>query len=131
MTEPEKDAMTVESDAPAAVRRSGLKNPEAAVRGLGSGTLALEAIVLLLAIAPLSVFAGDRRGPAIGTVLALTVLCVLLAGVMKRSWAWNGGTLIQVLLLAGGFLHWSLAALGVVFGLAWAYATHVRRSILG
>ena len=41
---------------------------------------------------------------------------------MKRRWAWHAGHGLQVLLLLAGLLHWSLAALGVIFGAAWAYA---------
>lgn len=112
-------------------RRSGLRNPEAAVRGLGAGTLVLEAIVLLLAIQPIRILGGDLSGWGIGVVVALAVLAVLLAGVIKRRWAWHAGTALQVLLLAAGLLHWSLAALGLIFGAAWAYATYVRKTILG
>jgi hypothetical protein len=120
MTEPEENA----------TRRSGLRNPEAAVRGLGSGTLALEAIVLLLAIQPIRILGGDLSGWGIGLVIGLAVVAVVLAGAMRKLWAWNAGTALQVILLAGGLAHWSLAVLGVIFGLAWAYATYVRRSIL-
>jgi hypothetical protein len=112
-------------------RRSGLRNPQAAVRGLGAGTLVLEAIVLLLAIQPIRIFGGDLSGWGVGAVITLAVLCLLVAGVMKRRWAWHVGTALQVLLLAAGLFHWSLAALGLIFGAAWAYATYVRRSILG
>lgn len=112
-------------------RRSGLRNPDAAVRGLGSGTLALEAIVLLLAIQPIRVLGGDLSGWGIGVVVALAVLCALVAGSMRRRGAWAAGTVLQVLLVAAGLVHWSLAALGLIFGAAWAYASYVRRSILG
>lgn len=112
-----------------AVRRSGLKNPGAAVRGLGAGTLALEAIVLLLAIQPILILGGDLSGFGVGVVVALAVFAALLAGMMKRSWAWMAGTVLQVLLLAAVFLHWSLGALGLIFGAAWVYALSVRRTI--
>jgi Protein of unknown function (DUF4233) len=112
-------------------RRSGLRNPEAAVRGLGAGTLALEAIVLLLAIQPIRILGGDLSGWGIGVVVALAVAAALVAGSMRRRWAWHAGTGLQVLLLASGLLHWSLAALGLIFGLTWAYATSVRHKILG
>ena len=112
-------------------RRSGLRNPEAAVRGLGSGTLILEAIVLLLAIQPIRVLGGDLSGWGIGVVVALAVVAAVLAGRMRRSWAWHAGTVLQALLLVSGLLHWSLAALGLIFGLTWAYAISVRRKILG
>jgi uncharacterized protein DUF4233 len=115
-------------DAP---RRSGLRNPEAAVRGLGAGTLGLEAIVLLLAIQPIRILGGHLGGWGIGAVVALAVLAILLAGSMRRSWAWPAGTALQALLLLSGLLHWSLAALGLIFGATWAYASYVRRRILG
>ncbi|NES17302.1 MULTISPECIES: DUF4233 domain-containing protein [Micromonospora] len=121
----------VEGSAGPGQRRSGLRNPERAVRGLGAGTLALEALVLLLAIQPIRVVGGHLSGAAIGAIVGLAVACVLLAGQMKRSWAWPAGTVLQGLLLLSGLLHWSLLVLGVMFALVWAYALHVRRVILG
>lgn len=111
-------------------RRSGLRDPDKAVRGLGAGTLALEALVLLLAIQPIRVVGGDLSGVAVAAIVALAVACVVVAGQMKRAWAWNAGTVLQGLLLLSGLLHWSLFALGVIFALVWAYALHVRRVIL-
>ncbi|AEV82259.1 hypothetical protein ACWT_1242 [Actinoplanes sp. SE50] len=131
MTGPEENAAPVGDEAGAGPRRSGLRNPEAAVRGLGAGTLALEAIVLLLAIQPIRILGGHLSGWGIGLVIGLAVVAALLAGCMRQRWGWGAGTALQVLLLASGLVHWSLAALGVIFGLAWAYATYVRRSILG
>ncbi|MFJ6199713.1 DUF4233 domain-containing protein [Micromonospora sp. NPDC092111] len=112
-------------------RRSGLRNPEAAVRGLGAGTLGLEALVLLLAIQPIRVVGGHFGGAAIAATVALAVAAVLLAGLIRRPWAWPAGTVLQGLLLLAGLLHWSLFGLGVIFALVWAYALHVRRVILG
>ncbi|MFE9652621.1 DUF4233 domain-containing protein [Micromonospora sp. NPDC006431] len=112
-------------------RRSGLRNPDKAVRGLGAGTLALEALVLLLAIQPIRVVGGHLSGTAVGVIVALAVACVVLAGQMKRSWAWHAGTVLQGLLMLSGLLHWSLLVLGVIFALVWAYALHVRRVVLG
>ncbi|MFC0033976.1 DUF4233 domain-containing protein [Micromonospora chaiyaphumensis] len=112
-------------------RRSGLRNPDKAVRGLGAGTLALEALVLLLAIQPIRVVGGDLGGAAVAAIVVLAVACVVLAGQMKRPWAWHAGTVLQGLLLLSGLLHWSLFALGVIFALVWVYALHVRRVILG
>ncbi|GAA1795868.1 DUF4233 domain-containing protein [Planosporangium flavigriseum] len=109
--------------------KPGLRNPAAAVRGAGAGTLAVEAIVLLLAIAPLAKIGGAARGPAIVLVLVLAVAAVLLAGLLRHTWAWWAGLVVPVGLLAGGALHWSLAALGVVFGLLWAYVLNVRRAV--
>jgi hypothetical protein len=110
--------------------RPGLRNPLAAVRGAGAGALAVEALVLLLAIAPLARIGGAGRGTAIGLVVALAVLAGLLAGMLRHDWAWWAGLVVPVGLLAGGWLHWSLGVLGVVFGLLWGYMLNVRRTIL-
>ena len=128
---PEENATSAGSEPGAATPRSGLRNPQAAVRGLGAGTLVLEAIVLLLAIQPIRILGGHLSGWGVGAVIALAVAGAALAGMMKRRWAWPAGTVLQVLLLACGLLHWSLAVLGLIFGAAWAYASYVRRSILG
>ena len=115
---------------PSGAAASGLRNPRRRY-GLGAGTLALEAMVLLLAIQPIRVLGGDSAAGAIGRGGRLAVLAAALAGMMRRRWAWPAGTVLQVLLLVGGLLHWSLAALGLIFGAAWAYASYVRRTILG
>ena len=122
---------TGEGAAASGARRSGLRNPAAAVRGLGAGTLTLEAIVLLLAIQPIRVMGGHLGGWGIGAVVALAVLAILLAGMMRRPWAWSAGTVLQVLLLASGLFHWSLTVVGLIFTAAWGYALYVRRTILG
>jgi Protein of unknown function (DUF4233) len=127
----DRDAARVEGEPGGAPRPSGLRNPEAAVRALGAGTLGLEALVLLLAIQPIRILGGDLSGWGVGAVIVLAVLCAVVAGCMKRRWAWPAGTVLQALLLAAGLLHWSLAVLGLIFGGAWAYATYVRRTILG
>jgi hypothetical protein len=108
-----------------------LRNPQAAVRGLGAGTLILEAIVLLLAIQPIRILGGHLSGWGIAAVIALAVLAILLAGLMSRPWAWIAGAVLQALLIACGLLHWSLAVIGIIFAGAWGYAAYVRRTILG
>jgi len=112
-------------------RPSGLRNPAAAIRGVGAGTLAAEGLVLLLAIVPLRVLGANLTGLAIGFVVVLALVCFVLAGLMRRSWAWIAGAAVPVLLVVGGFVfHPSLAAIGVVFALVWIYALYVRASVL-
>jgi hypothetical protein len=128
MTDQDRDGTAA---GPAGPKPSGLRNPAAAVRALGSGTLIAEAVVLLLAIQPIRILGGSLSGTGVVVVIALAVLAVLVAGTMKRPWAWHLGTALQACLLLAGFLHWSLAALGVIFAATWAYASYVRRTILG
>src|SRR5207253_8912597 len=111
-------------------RQSGLRNPAAAVRGMGAGALAIEALVLLMAIVPLTKVAGHRTGPAVGAAVALAVLCAVLAGLLRYRWAWYAATVLQVVLFACGLLHVAFAVLGVLFGAVWGYVLSVRRSVL-
>jgi hypothetical protein len=112
-------------------RPSGLRNPAAAVRAVGAGALGGMALVLLLAVVPLAKVGGPHRSFAVWLVLALAVVAGVLAGLLRRPWAWWAALVVPVALLAAGRLHWSLYMLGVLFGLVWAYALRVRRSVLG
>ncbi|MEV4536745.1 DUF4233 domain-containing protein [Asanoa sp. NPDC049518] len=118
-------------EVPAGYRRSGLRNPAGAVRGMGAAALGLQGIVLLLAIQPIRLLGGHLSAGAVWAVVALSVSCFVLCGMLRRPWVWTAGTVVQGALLLGGFLHWSLFALGVIFGLVWVYILYVRRSILG
>lgn len=112
-------------------RPSGLRNPGAAVRGTGAAALALEALVLLLAIAPLRMLGGPWAGWGIGASVVLAVLCGVLAGLLKHRWAWYAALVVQVLVVVAGIAQWAIAVLGVVFGAIWLYVLHLRRTILG
>ncbi|GIF78338.1 DUF4233 domain-containing protein [Asanoa siamensis] len=112
-------------------RRSGLKNPAGAVRGMGAAALGLQGVILLLAIQPIRVLGEGSHTGAAWAAVVLAVVCFVLCGMMRRSWVWSAGTVVQAALLLGGFLHWALFALGVIFGLVWVYVLYVRRSILG
>jgi hypothetical protein len=110
---------------------SGLRNPAAAVRGVGAAALGAEGLVLLLAIQPIRVLGGHLPGVAIAVVVGLCVACFAVAGLLRHPWAWHAGTALQVLVFASGFVfHPSLAVLGVLFGLVWGYVLHVRRRVL-
>jgi Protein of unknown function (DUF4233) len=111
-------------------RRSGLRNPGAAVRGVGAGALAGEALVLLLAIVPLRVLGAHLTNLAIGVVAALALSCVVLAGLLRYRWAWAAGLVPQLALIVCGLVfHPSLAVLGVLFALVWGYVLSVRRRV--
>ena len=112
-------------------RPSGLRNPNAAVRGVGAGALVIETVVLLMAIVPLAKLSGRHSGAAVGAAVGLAVLCAVLAGLLRHRWAWYAGIVLQVALFACGLLHIALAVLGLVFGLVWAYVLNVRRTVLG
>jgi hypothetical protein len=108
---------------------SGLRNPGAAVRGVGAGTLALEFVVLLLAIQPLRTLVSNAA--AAGLAAGLALACLLAAGLLRYRWAWPAIVGLQLVIVAAGIVHWMLGAVGVIFLLVWVYVLNVRRSILG
>lgn len=110
---------------------SGLRNPVAAVRGVGAGALVIEAVALLLAIAPMRMLHVRDTGAAMITVAVLALVCLMLAGKLRRPWVWWAGLAPQVVLLACGYFSLALTVLGVLFGLVWIYVLSVRRSVLG
>ncbi|WP_229783197.1 DUF4233 domain-containing protein [Pilimelia anulata] len=101
------------------------------MRGLGAGTLVMEAIVLLLAVQPLRVLGGGLGTGGIVAVLVLAGAHLVLAGLLRYDRAWWAVVAAQAALLGCGLLHWALGALGVLFGLVWWYVLRVRRTILG
>lgn len=111
--------------------RSGLRNPSAAVRGVGAAALATEGLVLLLAIVPIRVLgSNDTSGTVV--LVTLAVVSFVLAGLVPRRVAWIGGSVLQLVVFGCGFVvHGSLAVLGVLFGLVWFYVLRVRRVVLG
>lgn len=110
--------------------RSGLANPERAVRSLGAMAMVLEGITLLLAIQPIRMLASGDTAAAVVFLIAAAVVAFVLAGMMKRAWAWHAAGVLQVVLIAGVFAHWTVAAIGLIFGLGWLYILKVRRTIL-
>ncbi|WP_155374938.1 DUF4233 domain-containing protein [Catellatospora vulcania] len=109
---------------------SGLRNPSRAVRGLGAGTLVLEALVLLLALLPIWVLRPPGGSmTAVTVALVAVVVAVALSATLRFPWGWWAVSVFQVALLLLGFLHWAFAVVGVVFGLTWAYVLYVRRTV--
>jgi hypothetical protein len=108
---------------------SGLRNPAVAVRGVAAGTLVLEVIVMLLALAPINTLGGGLSAVRIGIVAGLAAGCVVVAAALRRFWAWQLGTALQVAIAATGFFQWALFVLGTVFLLIWLYVLKLRRDL--
>ncbi len=96
---------------------SATPNP---ARRLLATVLACEAIVIALAI-PVAVTVLEVDGGTAGLVCGgLAVVCVLMAGLLRFPWAVPAGTVLQVLIIATGFMVPTMFFLGAVFGALWA-----------
>jgi len=109
---------------------SGLRNPSRALKGLASIALTLEAVVLLLAIQPIRITEGTISTAQLVLLLSAACAAVLFTGLLRSPWGWWLAIVLQVVLIAGGVLHWMIGAVGVVFGLAWLYVLYVRQKVL-
>lgn len=110
---------------------SGLRNPPAAIRGVGMSTLLLEAVVLLLALRPAQQLA-DATGSDLALIGVASGACVVGALLLRAKFGWVFGGLLQAfVVIVGVVVHWSIAVIGVLFGLIWFYVLRVRRTVLG
>ncbi|GLW13151.1 membrane protein [Microtetraspora sp. NBRC 13810] len=101
------------------------------MRRLGSSVLGLEAIVVGL-VTPVAIAVGGVEPPVAITVgIGLAVLCVLVAGMLKRPFAYVAGSVLQLLVIATGFLVPTMFFLGVIFTALWITAIFVARRVEG
>ena len=100
------------------------------MRRLGASVLGMEAIVVALAI-PVAITCGASRPPAVTVGVGLAILCVLVAGMLKRPSAYVAGSVIQVLAIATGFLVPAMFFLGVIFAALWITAIFVAHRVEG
>ena len=99
------------------------------MRGLASGVLGLEAIVLLLVV-PVAVTIFDvDPAVGIGGGVALIVLCVVAIAGLGRGWGYPLGWVIQGLAIGLGFVVPAMFALGGIFALLWFYALRIARHV--
>ncbi|GHE47706.1 membrane protein [Streptosporangium violaceochromogenes] len=101
------------------------------MRRLCAGVLGMEAIVVGL-FTPVAINTQDVEPLVAATVgIGLAVLCVLVAGTLKRPFAYVVGSGIQVLAIAAGFLVPTMFFLGGIFAALWITAIFVARRVEG
>lgn len=92
------------------------------MRVLGSSVLALEAIVVLLAI-PIAINNENvNAGLALGVGGAIALLMLLTIGVITKPIAVPIGWTLQVITVGSGFVVPTMFIIGGVFALLWYFA---------
>lgn len=105
-------------------------DPWKGFRGIMAAVLILEAIVVGLTFPVVAKLTDSGVTWASG--LYLTVVCLLLialSGMQRRPGALGMNLAAQVLVIAGGLIHWSIAAVGIVFAVVWLYLVYLRRDV--
>jgi biotin transporter BioY len=104
-------------------------DPWKSFRGVMAGTLILEAIVVLLALPVVSQIGGGVTALSGGYLIGLTVVLILLCGVQGRSWAIWANVAVQLVLIAGLFVHPSIGVIGGVFLAVWLLIAYLRAEV--
>ncbi|MCW2766381.1 MAG: hypothetical protein JWO11_2340 [Nocardioides sp.] len=91
--------------------------------------LCLEAITLGLTTPVLVSVADVALGTALAVGLGLTVVCLLLAGMLRGEWAYAVGWLVQLAAIGLGFVIPLMFFLGAIFALLWGTAYFLGRKI--
>ncbi|MDF5755255.1 DUF4233 domain-containing protein [Spongiactinospora sp. TRM90649] len=101
------------------------------MRRLCATVLGMEAIVVGLTVPVAINLDGTAPGPALAVGLGLALLCVVVAGLLKRPFAYIAGSVLQILVIATGFLVFPMFFLGVIFAALWITAIFVARRVEG
>jgi hypothetical protein len=96
--------------------------PPRGLFAVGSAGLAIEAIVLLLAVpAVISQQRGHVSALGVGYLAALAVLLVLAVARLRKPGGKVLASVLQLLVVAGGVVTWPMYVVGVAFAAIWAY----------
>lgn len=98
-------------------------------RGMCAAVLSLEAITLGLTTPVMISVADLSTAAALWIGLGLAVLCVVVAGMLRRPWAYAVGWAIQVAAVALGLVVGIMWVLGAIFALLWGMADYLGRRI--
>ncbi len=96
--------------------------PPRGLYAVGSAGLAIEAMVLLLAVpAVISQERGHVSALGVGYLVALIILLVVAAARLRKPGGRVLATVTQVLVVAGGLVTWPLWVVGAAFAGIWVY----------
>jgi hypothetical protein len=106
--------------------------PSKYLRQLCGTVLAMEAIVIGLAIPVAIVLEHLRHGVAGGVGGGLAICALLLSGLVGRprmAWALVAGSVLQVLVIAAGIVVPAMYILGVIFAALWVTGIWLARRL--
>jgi hypothetical protein len=92
------------------------------VRRLCAVVLALQAVVTALSI-PVAISVSHADGTTAGVVGGLLAVAgLVVAGLLRFRWAYVAGSVLQILVIATGFVVTTMFFLGIIFAALWATA---------
>jgi hypothetical protein len=99
-------------------------------RRLTSSVLAMEVVVFWLAIIVAIIQEHVSVAAALAVGGALAVGCIVIAGMIRRPWAYIAGGVLQVLAIACGFVVPVMFVVGGVFAVLWVISVRMGDAAL-
>jgi Protein of unknown function (DUF4233) len=100
-------------------------------RRLTSSVLSMEVVVFWLAIIVAIIQEHVSVAAALAVGGALAVGCIVIAGMIRRPWAYTAGGVLQVLAIACGFVVPVMFVIGAVFAVLWVVCIRLGDAALG
>jgi hypothetical protein len=92
------------------------------VKRLCAALLTLQAVVTGLSI-PVAISVAHADAPTAGIVGgSLALAGLIIAGLLRFRWAYVAGSVLQILVIATGFMVTVMFFLGVIFAILWGTA---------
>ncbi|BBZ67938.1 hypothetical protein MINS_33670 [Mycolicibacterium insubricum] len=118
MTEPEENPAPPVGD------------PWKSFRGVMSGILLLEAIVVALALPVVSAVGPGLTPASRAYLLGFVALLVLMAGLQGRPWAIWANLGLQLVLIGGWWIYSLVGVMGLIFTGVWLLVAYLRGEVL-
>jgi uncharacterized protein DUF4233 len=99
-------------------------------RRLTSSVLAMEVVVFWLAIIVAIVQENVSLAAALSVGGALAVGCIVIAGMIRRPWAYLAGGVLQVLAIACGVVVPAMFVVGGIFAVLWIVSVRMGDAAL-
>lgn len=104
-------------------------DPWKGLRGVMAGTMVLEVIVIILAFPIVWRLGGGLTWVSGGYLVLLVLAMIAACGMQGRPYALKLDLALQLVVIAGGVFHWSIAAVGVIFGSVWLYIRYIKMDV--
>jgi hypothetical protein len=98
-------------------------------RGMCAAIISMEGLAVALAAPVMISIGGVSAGLALPLGLGFFVACILVAGMLRRPWAYWLGWALQVVAIGMGFLIPIMFVVGAIFAVLWGMADILGRKI--
>ncbi|MFE6648904.1 DUF4233 domain-containing protein [Nocardioides sp. NPDC057772] len=98
-------------------------------RGMCAAIVSMEGLAVALAAPVMISIGGVSAGLALPLGLGFFVACIVVAGLLRRPWAYWIGWALQVVAIGMGFLITIMFVVGVIFAVLWGMADILGRKI--